>query len=191
MPPLGDGESMLKRFAWESFQRWQFLMLNPERMGQPTPQQLATNRVTLARDGSNVAEYLYEIRSRDLAAFEGILDALRYVLPYAQDLQPSLTSELERAFYLKLQEGTTKCPAGCCPRARCSSWPCWPPSVILSRRRFSLSRRSRTGSIRGPCICPAARTPAGCPAGSDADTSRGRARTARVTGCVDLAGAAT
>ncbi len=107
---LGDGVSLLKQFVWESFERWHFLLLNPERMGQPTPQQLATSGVRLAKDGANVAEYLREIRDLDVSAFEGLLDALRYVLPYAVDLQPSLTSELERAFYLKLKEESFEVP---------------------------------------------------------------------------------
>jgi len=107
---LGDGRSMFKRFALEAFEHWQFLMLNPDRMGQPTTQQRATKTVQLARDGSNVAEYLNEIRELDREAFEGILEALRYVLPYAEDLQPTLTSELERAFYLKLKEGSFEVP---------------------------------------------------------------------------------
>lgn len=104
-PRLSDGQSMLKQFAWESFEPWQFLMLNPERMGQPVPQQRATSTAKLARDGANVAEYLNSIRSADISAFTGILEALQYVLPYATELQPVLTSELERAFYLKMKEG--------------------------------------------------------------------------------------
>ena len=104
MPKLADGESMLKQFAWEAFERWHFLMLNPERMGQPAPQERAASGVRLAKDGSNIAEYLNEIRTLDPGAFQGLLDAVRCVLPYATDLQPVLTSELERAFYLKLSE---------------------------------------------------------------------------------------
>lgn len=64
----------------------------------------------LAKDGANLAEYLNDIRDRDLSAFEGILEAVRYVLPYAADLQPTLTSELERAFYLKLKEQDFEVP---------------------------------------------------------------------------------
>ena len=79
-------------------------------MGHPTSEQQATQRIRLARDGSNVAEYLNEIRDRDKAAFDGILDAVRFVLPYAVDVQPLLTSELERAFYLKMKEGTFEVP---------------------------------------------------------------------------------
>ena len=85
-------------------------MLNPERMGQPTPQHRATSAVKLSRDGSNVAEYLSEIRSESLSAFDGILESLRYVLPYAADLQPLLTSELERSFYLNLREQSYQVP---------------------------------------------------------------------------------
>jgi predicted ATPase len=110
LPKLADGASMLKQFAWESFERWQFLLLDPERMGQPEPQQRATSSVRLARNGANIAQYLREIFDADLDAFAGILDALRYVLPYAADLQSSLTSELERAFYLKMKEETYEVP---------------------------------------------------------------------------------
>jgi predicted ATPase len=110
IPAFEDGDSMLKKFAWGSFERWQFLMLNPECMGHPSPEQRASRVVRLTRDGANVAEYLNEIRTTDLAAFEGLLDSLRHVLPYAADLQPTLTSELERAFYLKMKEGSFEVP---------------------------------------------------------------------------------
>jgi predicted ATPase len=74
------------------------------------PQQRATGRVRLSRTGANVAEYLNEIRERDRTAFDGIIDSLRYVLPFAVDLQPTLASELERAFYLKLKEEDFEVP---------------------------------------------------------------------------------
>ena len=38
------------------------------------------------------------------------LRRLRYVLPFALDLQPTPTSELERTFYLKLKEGDFEVP---------------------------------------------------------------------------------
>ena len=102
---LADGESMLKHFSsLQPIGKWQFLMLNPDRMGLPTPQQRAANGIRLAKDGANIAEYLHDMRKLDLDAFEGLLEAVRFVLPYATDLQPHLASELERAFYLKLRE---------------------------------------------------------------------------------------
>lgn len=109
-PKLADGESLLSRQAPQTVTEWQFLMLNPDQMGQPTPQQRAGSKVHLAKDGSNVAQYLNEIRELDVEAFNGLVEALRYVLPYAADLQPSLTLELERAFYLRLKEGAFEVP---------------------------------------------------------------------------------
>lgn len=89
---------------------WQFLNLQPERMGLPVPQQRTSGRVRLAKDGSNVADYLLDIQRLDSEALEGIVRTMTYVLPYARDLQPSLTSELERKAYLQLTEGEFKIP---------------------------------------------------------------------------------
>lgn len=89
---------------------WQFLTLAPERMGQLQPQRRTGGLVRLAKDGSNIADYLLDIQRLDVAAFDGIVRTMRYVLPYARDLQPSLTSELERKAYLQLAEGNFKVP---------------------------------------------------------------------------------
>lgn len=89
---------------------WQFLTLQPERMGIPQPQQRTGGGVRLAKDGSNIADYLLDIRRLDQAAFDGIVETMAYVLPYARDLQPSVTSELERKAYLQLTEADFKVP---------------------------------------------------------------------------------
>ncbi len=104
---LNPGESL---FEIHELADWQFLSMNADTMGQPVPQRRATNRVRLNRDGSNVAAYLNEIRDLDLDAFDGILQSLSYVLPYAEDLQPKLTSELERSVYLNLKEADFEVP---------------------------------------------------------------------------------
>jgi predicted ATPase len=91
-------------------EEWQFLQLSPQNMGQPRPQTRTRAKIHLAADGSNVAEYLMEIRRLDPAAFQGIIDALQFVLPYASDMQPTITSELERAVYLQMTEGHFKAP---------------------------------------------------------------------------------
>lgn len=92
----------------EEILAWQFLLLQPDKMGAPRPQQRAGGRVRLARDGSNIAEYLRDIQRLDdknkTAVFQEIVDSLRYVLDYASDLKPKLTSELERSVYLELTE---------------------------------------------------------------------------------------
>lgn len=89
---------------------WQFLTLQPERMGLPIPQQRTGGGVRLAKDGSNIADYLLDIQRLDTGAFEGIVRTMAYVLPYARDLQPALTSELERKAYLQLTESNFKVP---------------------------------------------------------------------------------
>jgi predicted ATPase len=107
---LGDGEPLFSRVLDRFTSEWQFLSLVPQAMGQPVPQKRTGGAVRLAKDGSNIAEYLMSIRKLDPAAFEGILEAVRYVLPYARDVQPALTSELERTVYLQLTEGDFRVP---------------------------------------------------------------------------------
>lgn len=89
---------------------WQFLTLLPERMGYPLSQKRTGGQMRLARDGSNIAEFLLELRDLDPLALEGIIETMAYVLPYARDLQPAITSELERKAWLQLTEGDFKVP---------------------------------------------------------------------------------
>jgi predicted ATPase len=105
-----DGMSILKGEMAAFLREWQFLSLAPQAMGSPVTQRRTSREVQLAKDGSNIAEYLLGIRKLDRRAFDGILEAVQYVLPYASGLQPKLTSELERAVYLQMTEGTFKVP---------------------------------------------------------------------------------
>lgn len=90
---------------------WQFLTLSPERMGLPVPQQRTGGGVRLARDGSNIADFLLDLRRLDQNAVDGIVETMAYVLPYAKDIQPSLTSsEIERKAWLQLTEADFKVP---------------------------------------------------------------------------------
>ncbi len=91
-------------------QDWQFVSLVPQKMGDPRRQRRATSRIKLEKDGSNIAEYLLDIRNRDKDAFDGIAEALQQILPYSQDLQIALTSELDRSVYPQLAEGNFKVP---------------------------------------------------------------------------------
>ncbi len=106
---LRNGESLIGKIAHypsaaELIASWQFVMLNAYAMGYPQPQQRTGGSIRLRSDGSNIAEYLNDIRQRDSAAFKRIIETLQYVLPYVSDLQPTLTSELERAVYLQMTE---------------------------------------------------------------------------------------
>jgi len=83
---------------------WQFLRLVPQFMTEPMPQKRSLGKIKLNKDGSNIAEYLQSIRDQDVQAFNGIVEALKVVLPFAVDLQPVITSELDRKVYLALAE---------------------------------------------------------------------------------------
>ena len=100
---ISDGEiadPQLKLFVRD----WQFLKLNPFFMTEPMPQKRAYGSIKLDKTGSNIAEYLQSIRDLDIQVFNGIFEALRVVLPFVVDLQPAITSELDRKVYLTMSE---------------------------------------------------------------------------------------
>lgn len=120
---LMDGESILSSMRVDPNQiryfnmlvsRWQFALLNPDAMVNPIARTRTNKQVQLARNGSNIAEYLLDIRKYDqkyeTTVLDDIIETLKYVLPYAEDLQPNVTSELERSAYLQLTEGGYKVP---------------------------------------------------------------------------------
>lgn len=118
MPSHGAGRSILTvpldlglTMVSNEVLAWQFLTLSPERMGLPVPQQRTKGAVRLANDGSNVADFLLDLRRLDANAFNGIVETMAFVLPYAKDIQPTLTSsEIERKAWLQLSEDTFKVP---------------------------------------------------------------------------------
>lgn len=95
---------------FDAISSWQFLSLAPDVMTSPMPQKRTGGKTKLNKDGSNIAEYLLDIIRKNRSTFEGILETLQFILPYARDLQPALTSELERNVYLQLTEGEFKVP---------------------------------------------------------------------------------
>lgn len=105
-----DGESELGKALDRFPLEWQFVSLVPQSMGQPVPQHRTGGKIRLNKEGANLADYLLSIRRLDQSAFDGIVEALQHVLPYAKDLQPALTSELERTVYLQLSEADFKVP---------------------------------------------------------------------------------
>ena len=68
-----------------SIASWQFLKLNAWTMGEPRPIQRTGGMIRLHGDGSNIAQYLSDIRDNDIDAFEGILESMQYVMPYLRD----------------------------------------------------------------------------------------------------------
>jgi predicted ATPase len=118
--PLADGVSMISptpsvhdvtRFdptpAANAILDWQFLLLEPEHMGDPWPQQRTGGRVRLRKDGLNVADYLRDISETPGSGTKTlgeIIAAMKFVLPYATELRTRITSEVERAVYLQSRE---------------------------------------------------------------------------------------
>ena len=107
---LSDDESLLSDSLGWYISEWQFLSPVPQEMGRANSQQRTGGRIFLARDGSNIAEYLLSIRNLDQNAFEGIFETLSYVLPYARDLQPTLVTQIERSVFLQMTEKDFKIP---------------------------------------------------------------------------------
>lgn len=92
---------------------WQFMLLEPEQMGEPCPQQRTGGKVRLQKDGRNVADYLRSINDSGedgQRAISDLIDAMHFVLPYVQDIKTQITSELERAVYLQANEQGLKKP---------------------------------------------------------------------------------
>ncbi len=87
---------------------WQFVTLNPWLMGEPRPIQRTGGVIRLRSDGSNIAEYLHDIVQRYPDTFDGLLEALQYVLPYMRDLKPVLTDILGRQMHLEMTEADFK-----------------------------------------------------------------------------------
>ncbi len=89
---------------------WQFLAMNTFLMGNPYPQKKTGGKIILNHDGSNIAEYVLAIRSSSPEIFQSIIDTMQFVLPYAKDIQPEITQELERMVYMQLSEQDFKVP---------------------------------------------------------------------------------
>jgi predicted ATPase len=90
---------------------WQFLTLAPDRMGLPVPQQRTGGGVRLARDGSNIADFLLDLRRprSERLRWHRRDDVLRPAL--RQRPPASLTSsEIERKAWLQLTEADFKVP---------------------------------------------------------------------------------
>jgi predicted ATPase len=105
-----ESESAFKRWLYSSIGEWQFLTMIPQSMGGPRPQKRTGGLISLEKDGSNIAEFLQSILKVSQSAFDGIIETLQFILPYASDLQPAITSEIERNVYLQLTEGEFKVP---------------------------------------------------------------------------------
>ena len=113
MPSVHDVARFDPTTAARAVLDWQFMLLEPEQMGEPCPQQRTGGKVKLQKDGRNVADYLRSINDSGAdgqRAISDLIDAMHFVLPYVQDIKTQITSELERAVYLQANEQGLKKP---------------------------------------------------------------------------------
>lgn len=106
-------QSSLPRPLREFIADWQFISLMPDRMGVPAPKRMSAlgGSRQLHRDGSNLAQYLAGIRAKDVSAFNGIVETMKFVLSYATDFQPVETQEIQRTLYFRMKENEYDIPA--------------------------------------------------------------------------------
>lgn len=109
---VADGDSILSKLRGHNVLDWQFVALNPQAMGSPVPQKRTGGDTKLAKYGSNIADYLLRMHEADQSKsiLTGIVETLQSVMPYARDIQPVITSELERNVYLMMTEAGFKLP---------------------------------------------------------------------------------
>ena len=104
------GQSSAPQDWQDTVERWQFLALEPDPMGTPTRQRMTGGPPMLSRDGSNLGQYLWSLREASVDAFNGLLEALQYVLPFASDIQAVVTQAIERLVFLQMTEEDFKVP---------------------------------------------------------------------------------
>ena len=113
---VGEGRSIILGLAamdatLEQLRNCVFLRLNPDVIGNLQAVKRSGGKVRLAGDGANVAEYLIDLRERSSSAFEQVTQALRYVLPYASDVEPKvLDAGVLRRSYVQLLESKYEIP---------------------------------------------------------------------------------
>jgi predicted ATPase len=116
LPTLDGGHSLLPylgafRPITSALREMRVMRLSPERIGQLQPLRRSDARVQLAEDGSNVAEYLIDLRERAASAFDDIVRAMQFVLPYAADVEPKvLDSTVMRRGYIQILERQYEIP---------------------------------------------------------------------------------
>lgn len=106
---LEPGESLLGRDRHLPFSEWAFLSLEPSLMGGPRKRSIQGLARPLNKTGSNLAEYLLDFYQADADAFYDLLDAVRIVLPYAKNLEPTVLEDIvEKRVFMKFKEGSAK-----------------------------------------------------------------------------------
>ncbi len=88
---------------------WQFLTLNAHVMGQPTAVDRLNPVVRLSPEGQNVAAMIRQI-AREPERLNAIVDKMKFILPYASDIQTHTTEDFDQKIQLRLLESGLQTP---------------------------------------------------------------------------------
>lgn len=108
IPDFKRNQSVLgKELEWVS--RWQFLSMIAQYMGYPSPNKQTPGDVQLHKDGINLPTFLTEMQEQFPQAFQGLVQALRHILPYSESLKAIQDTERSN---LTLLENNAQIPGG-------------------------------------------------------------------------------
>ncbi len=98
-------ESLFPLDSTHGMDRWLFLSLDAGSIGQPYRRATRRGFRTLERTGSNLAEVLESFLQEDSDGFNAMIDALRFIVPYAVDVTPETVRDMvESRSVFKLTE---------------------------------------------------------------------------------------
>lgn len=103
-------EFSLANLLAEVMRRIQFLSLDPSVMGGRQPTTKVRGQLSMIKAGSNIAEYLWDLKQASPLAFNGVVSVLRAVVPYATDLHIRYDTAGTRTFELELVDGKRRIP---------------------------------------------------------------------------------
>jgi predicted ATPase len=87
------------------FRRWLFISLHPHEIGQPRRRPESFGDEPLQKTGANLADILKSFLDRDAEGFNAMIEALKYIVPYAANVRPDITQDMvERRSLIQLTE---------------------------------------------------------------------------------------
>lgn len=97
---FSDDILLFKKFISD----WQFLYLNAHTMGLPVNQSRLTQKIKLEYDGRNIAELILWLSKQDEGFIDGLINKMKFVLPYLNYFQANIKDTFNREIELLLFE---------------------------------------------------------------------------------------
>jgi predicted ATPase len=87
---------------------WQFLHLNPLDMGEPVLRNRLEKNLHLDFSGRNIADYILWLKNQSPESLDNLIEKLKFVIPYLQDLQPEIIESMSEEVRLIMHEDHPK-----------------------------------------------------------------------------------